>query len=137
MISGYYCNKCGQSHLGYLQTGELLGGVYQSGKFQVHTTYNPGKRTNGRFLNTGVGYYESGAQAIGNNGFVEVEIGGCMNAYYNFGFPIGGLEFSGVSAGSSSFGKAVLIYDPVHAHWFPWSGTGFTGAKCSHCEGNL
>ncbi len=137
MISGYYCSACGQDYLSHLKTGELLATSDQSGRFQIHTSSRPLKPTNGIFFNTGAENYKSGARKIGYSGIIEVEMGGGVSAYLNFGVPIGGIEFSGVGSGDSSLGKAVLINNPVHAHWFPATGFGSASGDCSNCGTKL
>jgi hypothetical protein len=135
MISGYYCNKClaGMSYLSFLKIGDLLSTPDQSGYFRKHTDGRTSSPANGVFFDTGTGYYQSGASQIGQSGFVEVEIGGGVNAYFNFGGPIGEIQFSGTAYGNSSMGKAVLINNPNYAHWFPSTGCACRSGYCIDC----
>jgi len=135
MISGYYCNGCegGLNQLSLLRTGALLATPKQSGYFQKHTHGKPLSPTNGVFFNTGTAFYESGARAIGNSGFVEVEMSGGVNAYVDFGIPIGELQRSGTASGNSSLGKAALIDRPEYVHWFPATGYGSNIGFCETC----
>jgi hypothetical protein len=133
MISGYLCNKCGQNDLAYLKTGNVLETSYHSGQHLIHSSSHPRKPANGFFFDTGTSFYQSGANAIGQLGFVEVELGGGVNAYLHFDAPMGKIEFSGVPYGDSTFGKAVLIKDPVHIHWFPATGFNSNSGICANC----
>ncbi len=135
MISGYYCNKCANEmgYLDFLKTGNLLLTSDQSGYFQKHTFGKPSSPVNGVFLDTGTGFYQSGANQIGNSGFIEIEMSGSVNAYLNFSGTIGEIQVSGTVSGNSSLGKAVLINNSKYAHWFPSTGYAFPGGYCTNC----
>jgi hypothetical protein len=137
MISGHLCNDHSREFLAHLTTGNLLATSEQSGKFRIHTSSRPAKLINGIFNNTGVDFYISGGRQLGLSGIVEVEVGGCMNAYLDFGSSVGVIEQHGTISGDSSLGKAVLINNPVHAHWFPATGYGASSGKCSICGRQL
>src|SRR3989442_1068860 len=104
MISGYYCNECqgGVNYLRLLKTAVLLSTPKQSARFQKHTLGRPASATNGVFFDAGTDFYESGGRTIGHRGFVEVEISGGVNAYFDFGAPIGEIQWSGTASGNSS-----------------------------------
>lgn len=139
MISGYYCNECqgGINHLRLLKTGVLLSTPKQSARFQKHTLGRPASATNGVFLVTGTGFYESGARTIGHCGFVEIEVSGGVNAYYDFAAAIGEIQWSGIASGDSSLGKAVLINFPENVHWYPATGYGAHSGFCETCGQRL
>ncbi len=139
MISGYYCNECSTKRgiLDHLKTGCVLATSAQSGWFKTHTLGRPEKGTNGVFFNTGTDFYQAGGRLIGQSGHVEIEIRGGVNAYFIFGSPIGGIEFSGIAAGGSSLGKAVLLNYPDSVHWFPATGQGSISGICSSCGQQL
>ncbi len=139
MISGYYCNKCETevNYLDYLKTGALLTTPDQSGYFQKHTLGRPQSPTNGVFFDTGTDLYQSGAGQIGRSGFVEVEMGGGVNAYFNFSAPIGEIQFSGTASRVSSLGKAVLISQPDNVHWYAATGYGSSSGFCANCGEKL
>ncbi len=139
MISGYYCNKCesGRGYLDHLQTGDLLSTQSQSGYFQKHTLGCPESPTNGVFLATDTGIYQSIARQIGSSGFVEIELGGGVNAYLNFNGPIGIIQFSGTPSGNSTLGKAVLINNSDYVHCYPATGYGSGSGSCANCGQKL
>jgi hypothetical protein len=139
MISGYYCNECrdGAKYLRFLRTGALLATPKQSGYFQKHTHGRPASPTNGVFFNTGTHFYESGARLIGRSGFVEIEMSGGVNAYFNFGIPVGEIQWSGMASGNSSLGKAALIEQPEYVHWYPATGYGLNSGFCETCGRKL
>jgi hypothetical protein len=139
MISGYFCNKCsdGTSYSSFLKTGNVLSTPDQSGYFQKHTLGKPSSPTNGVLFDAGTGFYQSGANQIGYSGFVEVEIGGGVNAYLDFGSTIGEIHFLGAASGNSSLGKAVLINNPNNIHWYPSTGYGSPSGNCVSCGRKL
>jgi hypothetical protein len=133
----YYCNKCGSGQLSYLRTGELMGSPYHSGRFAIHTSNRPSKPINGTFLNTGIYSYQIEGAKIGQSGFVEVESGGGVNAYYDFGIPIGTLYRYGAATRPTSLGKAVLIGNSNEIHWFPTTGYNSISGICATCGTRL
>ena len=139
MISGYYCNECegGMNYLRHLRTGALLSTPKQSGYFQKHTLGKPLSPTNGVFFDSGTAFYESGARTIGDCGFVEVETSGGVSAYFNFGAPIGEIQWSGTVSGNSPLGKAVLLNRPESFHWYPAMGYGSYSGFCKSCGRRL
>jgi predicted nucleic acid-binding Zn ribbon protein len=139
MISGYYCNRCGggADYLQLLQTGSLFSTPKQSGSFKKHTLGSLTSATNGVFFNSETGFYESGARNIGHLGFVEIESSGYVNAYFDFGAPIGEIQWSGTASGDSSLGKAVLLNYPAVFHWFPATGYGSNTGVCETCGRRL
>lgn len=138
-ISGYYCNQCeeGVNLLDYMTTGSLLNTSKQSGNFQKHILGRPKSPVNGVFFDTGTVHYQSGGSQIGRYGFVEVEMGGEVNAYFNFSAPIGQIQYSGIVSGNSSLGKAVSINRPNFVHWYAATGYGSPSGFCANCGQTL
>lgn len=139
MISGYFCNKCecGVEYLSALRTGALLSTPNQSGYFEKHILGKPLSPTNGVFFDSGAVFYESGARTIATLGFVEVENGGGVNAYCNFGSPIGEIQWFGTASGNSCLGKAVFLNRPDYLHWYPGTGYGSASGFCKTCGRKL
>lgn len=136
IISGYYCNDCGQSHLSGLATG-CLTGIDQTKYLTRHSMTKPKKEVNGVFYDTRPLTYQQRGNQIGLSGFVEVEADGNVNAYYRYTTSIAEMQYSGIASGDSSLGKAVLLNYPESCHWYPATGYSLASGNCSRCGTGL
>lgn len=115
-MSIYLCNYCGSGYLDSLRTGNLFGSCGQRKKFRTHTASRPRKLVNGVFWDASTGAYLQTACQIAESGFVEIETGGCANAYLDFRKKVGDIELSGsgiiqLRAFLSSRDNALLVRD--------------------------
>jgi len=136
-MSTSFCNYCGSGHLDFLQTGDLLATSGQWKKFHVHTSSFPAKPMNGVYLDASTGAYIQTAAKIAASGFVEVEAGGCVNAYLNLPNDIANIGISGRKTGTTSLVKAVLLNHPNETHHYPATGFLSISGCCSTCSGRV
>ena len=130
----YICSEClqGSGFITDISTGVFIKSPDQSGFHATHCATRPTKPANGVFLDTGTGYYESGACSFASNGFAGVEPSGGINLYRVFPEPIAVIEHSGVSGCLTTTGKMPLAHLPSGRHWFGY--TGFDGGESGFCR---